>query len=1098
MAVLSNLQAGLLGAGGMSRLVGGTQIVFTEQIGSLRLIDATSGVLATVGTGWNFPRAVVADATNLYVSDDDTIVRVEVGAADRAAGTELVTGLTVPHQLSLSNDGKALYVVEFDSPGRLLRLDLVAGTSTVVCATLESPTGLALAPDGAAAYVTEHPVGGGRLTVVDLATGTTALVLDGLAAPAYLTWAGLDALLLVEADPARRLLRVDLNTTGIDEVAAGLPSGAVHVVPLETDTYLLACASEIDRVFDDRPVIESVNVMQGFGGSVLELTGRNFAPLREDNQVGIGGRVARVFAADPTRLSVLADTTTRSGQLTVSTASGTVTTPDTFGVLPYPGGGEDGPPVVVQGKGAGDLYAIPPTGNVKVLVSLVFPHDNVPGNQATARASIVNSWDSVVTYYKQVSFADDASAEGLTVIPTVTASWHELSGNQNDYVDLVTADNVVDEAKPRLEAEAAQAAADEGLVLDEFAVLETVIWLNGAFIRGYGGSRPAQNFTFHGQDTGGNDVDIDISVDHELDVIGIGEDADWGRHAHELGHALVSAPGGLSGVLGEDIYDTGLVDPSDASAQHFDLMGKHDERPLFSAFHMEALGWYTALESLEWDRNEKSEQFTVASHGSSKTPPAGSRHLVKITVATGLAYYVEARSRTGASGQLYDLNIPAADDGSTAGAIVTRVISGEVNNNQEMRFITLLHDSKLLSIGDSALDPARDLTITVDGMSVSGDTTLVKVTVAWAQGIADDPNGAFDLSIEPWNGGYQTPDIWVDREPFSTFDNPPDSEGRPTGVGDKPRVDAINHLFARVHVSGTVGATNVPVTFYAVTPVVVGDNDAWTPLKTVTVPSIPVNGFADVQTNWVPIVDEHSCVKVYISQQLGEITGDNNSAQENVTEFEAASSSVPAAVRMPFAVRNPQPQRRAVLVSLTGVPLGFIAQIPHSWVWLDGNEAREMALTIIATEDFSFYLERRLRPAPIRVAGFIERVYDTLAIGGGGPVASRLLPIGGVLAKVTPKKLGKIELDQKTRWDESGLVRVRGHIQPPWQGERVTVRAVDNTQRRYSVRVTTALNGQFGANILTTNVAVQLRIVASVEASPSVVECDSPPLTLTR
>jgi hypothetical protein len=239
-------------------------------------------------------------------------------------------------------------------------------------------------------------------------------------------------------------------------------------------------------------------------------------------------------------------------------------------------------------------------------------------------------------------------------------------------------------------------------------------------------------------------------------------------------------------------------------------------------------------------------------------------------------------------------------------------------------------------------------------------------------------------------------------------------------------------------------------------------------------------------------------VKVYISQQLGEITGDDNSAQENVTEFEAASDSVPAAVQMPFAVRNPQPHRRAVLVSLAGVPRGFVAQIPHSWVWLDGHEAREMELTIIATEDFAFYLERRLPPAPIRVSGYIERTYDTLAIDSGGPVASRALPIGGVLAKVTPKKRGKIQLDRGT-WDESGLVRVHGHIQPPWQGERVTIRAVDDTERRYSVRVTTALNGRFSANILTAaDVGKKLRIVASVEASPSVVECDSPPLVLTR
>ena len=56
---------------------------------------------------------------------------------------------------------------------------------------------------------------------------------------------------------------------------------------------------------------------------------------------------------------------------------------------------------------------------------------------------------------------------------------------------------------------------------------------------------------------------------------------------------------------------------------------------------------------------------------------------------------------------------------------------------------------------------------------------MCRVRAAWAQTISDDPTGAFDLRIDPWDSNYQTPDIWVDRDPFGSFDTSLDSAGRP-------------------------------------------------------------------------------------------------------------------------------------------------------------------------------------------------------------------------------------------------------------------------------------------------------------------------------
>ena len=161
------------------------------------------------------------------------------------------------------------------------------------------------------------------------------------------------------------------------------------------------------------------------------------------------------------------------------------------------------------------------------------------------------------------------------------------------------------------------------------------------------------------------------------------------------------------------------------------------------------------------------------------------------------------------------------------------------------------------------------------------------------------PKRFLRFQVAPWDANYQTPDIWIDRDPYGTYDKPKDAEGRPTGTGDKPRPKHINQFTARLHVSGAMGATNIKVTFYAVSPPGVGDNGNWAPIAVKTIAGIAQNGSADSFCNWVPVVDKHSCLKVFASPQLGEISGGNNSAQENIFEFQAAGSRPGGAVVHP-------------------------------------------------------------------------------------------------------------------------------------------------------------------------------------------------------
>ncbi len=60
---------------------------------------------------------------------------------------------------------------------------------------------------------------------------------------------------------------------------------------------------------------------------------------------------------------------------------------------------------------------------------------------------------------------------------------------------------------------------------------------------------------------------------------------------------------------------------------------------------------------------------------------------------------------------MYDTNIPVTS--GDGGVVITKVVTDLVHNNQQMRFISLLHGENVLRQGNTAEDPARSLKITV-------------------------------------------------------------------------------------------------------------------------------------------------------------------------------------------------------------------------------------------------------------------------------------------------------------------------------------------------------------------------------------------------
>ncbi len=818
------------------------------------------------------------------------------------------------------------------------------------------------------------------------------------------------------------------------------------------------------------PHITQVDPFHTYPGSVIDIIGSGFAATLDGNTVSAGGQPARVIRASTSALKVIASLDAHDGPITVETGGNTGNSPNDFKARPYPlpGSGEDGPPAYFEGGENLQQGDLPSTGTMKVLVSLVNPSDVVPTNPTNARNDVVNKWSSVHTFYDQASFGT------LDVQIDVTTGWNSLLKNKAYYLDA-SINNIKQSVLPQLMAEAAQAAVDDGKNMDNYGMMAVVLFLNGQFIRAWGGWSQ-QNFNYT---DAASSTNINISANHQVNLLAIQESANWGRFAHETGHNLVSAPSFQMGTigtatLGEDVYSSDLVDPADATAQKFEMMGDHDSHPLFSGYHMDKLGYFSGsnIVDLQWDRNAFSQDIDVVAHGLTKNTVVGRCHLVRIKVADGLYYYIEVRQRPGTTTQVFDDNIPIGTAPNQGGAVVTKVLMDTMNNNQQTRFITLLHDPVVLKQGDTAVDPARDLTITVLNDGVVSRPLVCRVRVAWAQGIADDPNGAFDLSIEPWNGNYETPDIWIDRPPFGTFDNPNDSQGRPTGNGDKPQPGAINKFTARVHNQGTVDATNVKVTFYSVTPPGVGDNGNWTPLSTVTVAQINKNNFQDVETNWVPVVGQHTCLRVFAGQQLGEITGGNNWAQENVFDF-TAPASIPEPQIIKVAVRNPREEKSLVYVTLQNVPFGYVVQFPNQWLMMDKLEERSLEMVVIPRFDYAIYESagkkpdsqdiRTKRQAAVRVIGFIPREYKS-EMTEGELVGSRMFHIGGILANVRPKRHSNIELaEDKEYKPDHPFLGVVGAIAPAQANEKVTVYLTAPDSRQWVMEVATGTQGNFRA-----------------------------------
>jgi len=196
---------------------------------------------------------VSVDDLHAYVTErTGDLVRVLLTSANRSAATVVATGLTAPQQLFLDEAHQAAYTVEYASPARLWRINLLTGVKTALVSTLDQPIGLVLSADLQYAYVSEQTTGPdlGRVSRIQLSSGVRTTLVTGLTNPFYLTWAdpGQATLLVAERDPANRITSINIAAKTSTVVVSGVPARPSSVSVPNANLMLICSNSVIEAL----------------------------------------------------------------------------------------------------------------------------------------------------------------------------------------------------------------------------------------------------------------------------------------------------------------------------------------------------------------------------------------------------------------------------------------------------------------------------------------------------------------------------------------------------------------------------------------------------------------------------------------------------------------------------------------------------------------------------------------------------------------------------------------------------------------------------------------------------------------------------------
>lgn len=795
---------------------------------------------------------------------------------------------------------------------------------------------------------------------------------------------------------------------------------------------------------------------RGLPGTIIELQGSGFDTIPSNNIVTIGGSTGRVISGDANHLRVVALRDLTTGTITVQAGSNTVTSLQEFRregstTRATPLQDSDSELIVGQGFDFDQRYDMSAQGlGQKILVVLTTPSDINPEDLApagqTASESVNDRLASANLYWNHASYNLVSAAF------TVTPNWIPLSQIHDFYCwqqdDIDRAQSALDAIllDPSATAEQIQAAKDklnaatnaQGLLQEpDFLFAEALIGAKAAmpdfdtytdyFIILAGPDLRGQNFgTQTGYHAESSNPSLSIGS-FDIDFAGpkgityVAQTADWGRMVHELSHFFA-----MGDIYAESFADGGYIE---GSAAPFAMMGNHDQHPLYIGYDIEKnLNYFNEslpggnVVFLEWGSvADKDETYDLVAHSKTQDPAGNSdRHLLRLKVTDGLLYYVEVRQKPdvtfGAEGDYsFDTDIPLVPSNPAwqAGVIIYKAVENNNQSNNNERYVSLLPPARVLQAGESFEDPARTIRISVT-QKLADRPAKYRVRVEWGHLPAADPNGQFDLRITPWGAPpWETVDIWAnslknDETSLAKIiykNHEPGDDTQPIGNGDPPWVGHDNTLFARITNQGSVQTSeSVKVSFYVNTPPGVGDNGTWAPFDTIDVGVLAPGETRIVEASrkWRPAAGEHTCVKVAIHSQTGEITFDNNQAQENFSEFETGAASPYAPVEFDFLARNPYDTPVVMDLQARGVPADWFVAFDHGSVWLAPNSEKQVHV-LIWTDRVAEWSEGEKDESPrkplINIEGWMDRFGD------------RVFPVGGITTFVQAVRTVKISIE---------------------------------------------------------------------------------------
>jgi hypothetical protein len=838
-------------------------------------------------------------------------------------------------------------------------------------------------------------------------------------------------------------------------------------------------------------------------GTIVTIKGHGFNSDPFSNTVTIGSDPARVISGDIKTLRVVLYRKFQSDLISVSNGSHTATSSEK---LLRDGSTTQATPLLdsdsklVEGAGypTDKRYDMKPRElNQKILIVFAKPNDVDPetfkpgGYAGTARQAMVDILPNITNYFIQASYNTNSASFGTT------PDWVTLSQKRDFYCwqqeDIDRAQAALDAINLDPSATAAQIddatqkvnnAKDANNTLQEpdFLFAEALlgakaavpdfdtytdyfIIVAGSFLRG----QCCWNETgYHAESTNPSlNLKFDIDFPSPKGGVYVAQGADWGRMAHELSHFF---------AIG-DIYSEGHADGTftEGNFASFELMGNHDSHPLYSGYDITKNMHYFDesangnVINLDWHASaDKNETFDLVAHSSVQDPNGnGVAHVLKLKVSDGLSYFVEVRQQPDPAAEyLFDANIPLvpANPAWKGGIIIYKAVENNNQSNNNERPLSLMAPFHLMQVGEHFDDPARTIKITVEQKLIDRPAKY-RVRVSWGHLPSANPDGQFDLRITPWGGPpWESADIWA-NSPKNDITSPAPKtiyknheagdETIPIGNGDPPWVGHDNTLFARITNQGVQETPeDVEVTFYINTPPGVGDNGTWAPFTTMNVGKLAPGETKIIQADrtWRPSVGEHTCVDVRIHPMNGEVTFDNNRAQENFGEFETGSSSPYQPVEFDFIARNPYESPVVMNLVAHNVPDKWFVAFDHGSVWLKPKEDKKVH-AVIWTDRIPEWISKDREKSPrkplINIEGICYRWGD------------QVFAVGGISALVNAVRKVEIRLEISKEIKSKTPFRIQGNVSPSAGVVPLSVQIIDPFGKEIRERTQTNASGSF-------------------------------------